>query len=335
MIEGQTVLVTGGLGFIGSALVRRLGERNQVIVFDNGWRRSPEAEAVLRAGTVKFIDGDVLVPDTLQGVLNGCDAVVHMAAIAGVSSYYQMPLRTMEVNLIGTYHVLDAARRAGSRLRRFVTLSTSEIFGPLAWRVGSNSPTQQGEMSDRRWTYAISKLAAEKLAFSFHWQHDLPIVALRPFNIYGPGQTGEGAIQRFATAALNAEPLRITGDGLQIRSWCYITDMIAAIEAALEKHAAVGRAYNIGNPRATITILDLAERVRTLTGSSSPVELVPHIGVDVDLRVPDISQAREDLDFEPRVGLDDGLRTTLDWYAAQQRQASAQFTGAATVGDGA
>jgi nucleoside-diphosphate-sugar epimerase len=313
-MEDRTVFLTGGLGFIGGALLRRLVDHNHVVVFDNAWRQSPDAAALTEHPHVTLVEGDILDPGALTRAMAGCDVVVHLAAIAGVSSYYKLPLRTMEVNLIGTHNVLNAAHALGP-LRRFVYFSTSEIFGPLTWRAGRDTPTRQGHPEDRRWTYAISKLAAEKLVQSHHWQHGLPAVILRPFNIYGPGQIGEGAIQRFATRALRGDALEVTGDGLQIRSWCFIDDMIDAIELVLNHDPAVGRAYNIGNPRSTITILNLAERIRDLTGSASAIVFVPHVGVDIDLRVPDITQAREDLGFEPKVGLDDGLRRAVDWYA--------------------
>lgn len=313
-MRGRTIFLTGGLGFIGGALLKRLVDLNRVVIFDNAWRRSPDADGLTRHPNVTLVEADILDEQAVAHAMAGADVVIHLAAIAGVSSYYKLPLRTMEVNLIGTHNVLTAAHHLGA-LHRFIYLSTSEIYGPLAWRAGRDTPTRQGHTEDRRWTYAISKLAAEKLVQSHHWQHDLPTVVLRPFNIYGPGQVGEGAIQRLTTRALRGEPLQVTGDGAQIRSWCFIDDMLDAIGLALEQPAAVGRSYNIGNPRATITILNLAERIRALADSSSPIELVPHIGVDIDLRVPDISDARDELGFNPKVDLEEGLRPTVNWYA--------------------
>jgi nucleoside-diphosphate-sugar epimerase len=314
MIQDREIFVTGGFGFIGSALVERLLPENRVTVFDSGHRCSPRFEALQRHPNLTVVKGDILDQAAVQAAIGTPDLVVHMAAVAGVSSYYRAPLRTMEVNLIGTRHVLEAALTAGSRLQRFVNLSTSEVFGPHAWRAKEAEGTAQGDPAERRWTYSISKLAGEKLALAYHWERDLPVVSLRPFNVYGPGQVGEGAIQIFVRRALANEPIEVTGDGIQIRSWCYIDDMVSAVEAALVRPAAVGRVYNIGNPQATVTTVELANRIRRIAGSTSRVVLVPHVGVDIDLRVPDISRAQADLGYEPGVDLDEGLRRAVQWY---------------------
>lgn len=310
----REIVVTGGLGFIGSALIRRLVAKDGVTVIDNARRRSPQFDAVASHPNVTVDLVDITDANAVAKAIGTPDVVVHMAAIAGVSSYYQMPLRTMEVNLLGTRNVLEAAWKANPSLSRFVYFSTSEIFGPHAWRAREDGMTAQGDIADRRWTYSISKLAGEKLAYAYHWQHGLPIVGLRPFNVYGEGQIGEGALQIFTRRALANEPISVTGDGSQIRSWCHVDDMVDATLAAMEKPAAVGRSYNVGNPAATATILQLAERVRDIVGSRSPIQFVPHQGTDVDLRVPDIGRARAELEFEPRVPLEAGLQRTIRWY---------------------
>ncbi len=313
-MKAANILITGGCGFIGSALLARLLPNNSVRVLDNGIRRTPLFDELAGHPNLALTEGDILDRDAVRRAIEDATIIVHMAAIAGVSSYYKAPLRTMQVNLLGTNNMLDAALELGSRLQRFVYVSTSEVFGPVAWRARETDPTQQGDLDDRRWTYGISKLAAEKLAMCFYWEHSLPVVSLRPFNVYGPGQVGEGAVQAFVSRAVDNEPLEVTGDGLQVRAWCYIDDMVSAVGAVLESDKAVGRTYNIGNPSTAITTLGLAQRVRDLTGSASSIGLVPHQGTDIDIRVPDISRARQDLGFEPKVGLDDGLRRTVDWF---------------------
>ncbi len=177
--------------------------------------------------------------------------------------------------------------------------------------------TCQGNIADRRWVYAISKLASEKLAYAYLWDHGLAICYVRPFNVYGPGQVGEGAISTFIYRALRGLPLRVTGDGYQIRAFCYIDDCCDAIDACLAKAGAVrGESFNIGNPSQPVTILELANRILQLTGSSSRIEFVSHAGTDVSYRCPSIEKASRYLGFVPRRSLDEGLRETIEWFRA-------------------
>jgi UDP-glucuronate decarboxylase len=160
----------------------------------------------------------------------------------------------------------------------------------------------------------VSKLAGEHLTYSYHKQYGLRSVTVRPFNVYGPGQVGEGAIHHFVVRAIRNQPLIIHGDGDQIRSWCYIDDMVDGILLCLEKEEAIGEVFNIGNPRVTITILGLAEKVIQLAGSSSQIIHVPKKYVDVELRIPSIEKARTLLGFEPKVDLNEGIKRTIEWY---------------------
>jgi nucleoside-diphosphate-sugar epimerase len=177
--------------------------------------------------------------------------------------------------------------------------------------------TSLGAVGEARWTYAVSKLATEHLALSYHKQYDLPTVSIRPFNIYGPRQVGEGAVHHFITRAIKGEPLHIHGDGSQIRSWCYIDDIVDGVLATLERPEAVGHAFNIGNPRSTVTIYQLAEQIIRLASSGSPLVLQPIDRTDVELRIPNIDKAKKLLGFEPRVNLEEGLLRTIYWYRSQ------------------
>jgi nucleoside-diphosphate-sugar epimerase len=175
--------------------------------------------------------------------------------------------------------------------------------------------TCQGNVADRRWVYAISKLAAEKLGYAYFWEHGLPICYVRPFNVYGPGQVGEGAISLFIYRALRGLPLQVTGDGSQVRAFCYIDDFCDAVDACLARAGTVrGQSFNIGNPGEPVTMLDLANRILRLTDSSSKIEFVPHAGEDVRYRSPSIEKASRDLGYAPRCTLDDGLRQTIEWF---------------------
>lgn len=312
MIEGRTVLLTGGAGFIGTALSRRLLEANRVVVFDNGHRDSLGTSGLLGHPNLRVIRGDVVDATAVREAIRGCQIVVHLAAIAGVDTVLRMPVATMKVSLIGTYNVLEAA--TAERVERLVDFSTSEVFGTYAYKVSESDVTTLGAVGEARWTYAVSKLATEHLAHTYHVQYGLPTLSIRPFNIYGPGQVGEGAIHRFVVRALAGETLEIHNDGSQIRAWCYIDDILDAVLLALESPAAVGQAFNVGNPRSVCTIFDLARHVIRMTGSRSDLKFVPWPHTDVELRIPNIDKARRLLGFEPQVDLEEGLARTVAWY---------------------
>jgi nucleoside-diphosphate-sugar epimerase len=236
-----------------------------------------------------------------------------MASIAGVDTVLKNPVVTMEVSLEGTLNALRAAHAVGG-VRRFIDFSTSEVFGSYAFRVREADVTSLGAVGEARWTYAVSKLATEHLAHNYYRQYQLPTCSIRPFNIYGPGQVGEGAVHAFVVRALRNEPIQIHNDGDQIRSWCFIDDIVNGIELALTRDEAVGESFNIGNPRSTVTIYHLARMVVELAKSSSPIHFVKWDFPDVQLRVPDVRKAEEKLGFRPQVELDVGLQRTIEWY---------------------
>ena len=313
MIRDATVLITGGAGFIGTALCRRLVQHNRIRILDN-LRRNALGEAGLdRHDNVQLVVGDVRDAAMVQQAVAGADYIVHMASIAGVDTVRKNPVATMEICLEGTMNVLRAAHEHG-RVQRMIDFSTSEVFGSYAFRVREADVTSLGAVGEARWTYAVSKLATEHLAHNYYRQYGLPTCSIRPFNIYGPGQVGEGAVHAFAVRALKNEPVLIHNEGDQIRSWCYIDDIVDGIELCLSRPEAVGESFNIGNPRSTVTIYQLARLVIQAAGSSSPIEFVPWDFADVELRVPDVKKAEQRLGYRARVDLDVGLERTLDWY---------------------
>ena len=210
-------------------------------------------------------------------------------------------------------NVIEAAHELG-RCRRFVDFSTSEVFGRYAYQVTEFDATSLGAVGEARWTYAVAKLATEHLALCYHRQYGFPSVTIRPFNIYGPRQVGEGAVHHFIVRALRNEPLQVHNDGAQIRSWCYIDDIIDATEHMLTAPEAVGHAFNIGNPRSTVTVYNLAQTIKRLAGSSSEIRCIRWDHPDVELRVPAVKKASELLGWSPRIDLEDGLLRTIDWY---------------------
>src|SRR5512136_518021 len=267
-IVGRRILLTGGAGFIGSHLVERLAPGNELVVFDN-LRRNALAEAGLdRHPHVTLTVGDVLDAEAVRAAARGCDTVIHLASIAGVDTVRQNPVLTMQVCLRGTMNVLEATYAQGG-CRRFIDFSTSEVFGRYAYNVTEWDATTLGAVGEARWTYAVAKLATEHLAMNYWKQYQLPTVSIRPFNIYGPRQVGEGAIHHFIVRALSAKPLTVHNDGSQIRAWCYVDDIVDGIMLALVRDQAVGHAFNIGNPRSTLTIHSLAKEIVRLASSAS------------------------------------------------------------------
>lgn len=313
MIRNAKILLTGGAGFIGGRLTAQLVDENKVVVFDNGHRDSLSQTKLARHENLTIVRGDVLDLDAVRRVADGADYIVHLAAIAGVDTVLTMPVTTMQVNIIGTYHVLEAAREQG-QVKRFIDFSTSEVFGVYAYKVREADLTSLGAVGEARWTYAVSKLATEHMAHNYHRQFGLPTVSIRPFNIYGPGQVGEGAIHRFIVQALKGDDITIHNDGSQIRAWCYVDDMVNGILQTLERPEAVGHAFNIGNPRSVVTIHNLAHQVARLSSSRSRIVHKEWKEQDVELRIPDIGKARELLGFEPQVDLEEGLLRTIEWY---------------------
>lgn len=323
MLHNATILITGGAGFIGTALTRRLleGPGNRVRIFDILRRNALREAGLDEHPRVELVVGDVCDAEALRTAMQGMQYVVHMASIAGVDTVLKHPVLTMEVALAGTMNALRAAVEAGG-VRRFLDFSTSEVFGSYAFRVREADVTSLGAVGEARWTYAVSKLATEHLAHNYWKEHQLPTCSIRPFNIYGPGQVGEGAIHAFVVRALRGEPLHVHNEGDQIRSWCYIDDIVDGILLAMTRVEAIGQSFNIGNPRSTITIYQLAHLITRLAESSSPVVSVRWDFADVELRVPDVQKAGKLLGFRPKTELEEGLARTIAWYRKKAESAA-------------
>jgi UDP-glucose 4-epimerase len=316
MIEDRKIFITGGAGFIGSSIIGRLVDHNEIVIYDNLSRDSLKDTYYRDHRNLKIIQGDILDYDKLARSMKGANIIIHLAAVAGIDTVIKSPIGTMKVNMLGTANMLEAAAQQ-DRLERVMDFSTSEVFGSYAFRSEENDSTALGAVGNARWTYAVSKLAAEHLAYSYYTEKKLPTVSIRPFNIYGPGQIGEGAVHHFIVNALQNRDLSIRGDGDQIRSWCYIDDLVDGVILCLEKPEAVGNSFNIGNPRGTITIHGLALAVVRVTYSKSRIIYAPRDYADVELRIPSIEKAKRLLGYNPQIPLEEGLRRTATWYYAK------------------
>jgi UDP-glucose 4-epimerase len=313
-LTGKRIFITGGAGFIGTTLAQRLVDANDVVAVDNLHRDALSGTPLAEHDRFTFHEADVLDADAVRELARGATHIVHCAGIAGVDTVLESPVRTMRVNVIGTYNVLEASAATLDTLERFVDFSTSEVFGTHAFNVSEGQVSTIGSVGEARWTYAVSKLAGEHMSHAYHDELGLPTVTVHPFNIYGPGQIGGGAIRAFIEAALAGRDLVIHGDGSQIRAWCYVEDMVEGTLLCLERPEAVGQSFNIGNPRSTVTVYDLAQRIKRLTGCPSDLVFQPLHYADVELRIPNVQKAREVLGFDAKVDLDDGLAKTIAWY---------------------
>jgi len=308
------VFITGGAGFIASHLIERLVDQHRVTIYDNLHRNAFRFTHLDGHANLTFIQGDVLDAEKLAASMAGADVCVHAAAIAGIYSVGKKATLTMKVNFLGAYHALEAAVRNG--VKRFVDFSTSEVYGPFVYRGKETDETTLGPVGEKRWVYAVSKLASEHFAHCYEEEHGLSVTSVRPFNVYGPRQIGEGAVQQMVRRALSGEDITVFNDGTQIRSWCYVGDFADGLERVLAREEAKSEVFNLGNPQATITVLGLAETIVRMTGSRSRLVFKPHPGPEVEMRVPDISKARNLLGFDPKVGLEEGLGRCIEWYRA-------------------
>ena len=315
-------LITGGAGFIGSHLAESLLERgDSVTVLDD-----------LSTGSIRNIEHLKGHPDfhyeidsvenkpLLAELVDGADQVFHLAAAVGVRLVLESPVRTIEINVRGTELVLAAACK--KRKKVFIA-STSEVYGKsrdIPFR--EDGDLVIGATTRGRWSYACSKALDEFLAIAYWRERRCPTVIARFFNTVGPRQTGRYGmvVPRFVSQALRNDPITVYGDGQQSRCFGHVKDTVNAAIALMDSDATVGEVYNIGNDE-EITILELAERIRELSGSESPIEFIPYCEAfgenfeDMPRRVPSLEKIRRTVGYDPRYGLDDVLEAVIEFYS--------------------
>jgi UDP-glucose 4-epimerase len=312
-IKNTRVCITGGAGFIGSHLAAQLVDDNEIVVYDNLHRNAIQFAHLDGHKNLTFIKGDVMDPAATRQAVAGCQIVIHCAAIAGVYSVDRNAVTTIEVNMLGTNNVVRAALASG--VQRFVEFSTSEVYGPFIHKGKEDDFATIGPVGENRWVYAASKLASEHLSFAHYKEDGLPLTIVRPFNVYGPRQVGDGAIRGMTLQALQNADITLYNDGTQIRAWCYVDDFVDGVLRCAENPDAIGQAFNLGNPQGTITNFELANMIIRLTNSKSDIVFKPHPGPEVDLRVPSIEKAQALLGYRPTVSLEAGISRTIRWYA--------------------
>jgi UDP-glucose 4-epimerase len=316
-------LITGGAGFIGSHLAEQLLDQGHgVIVLDNLSTGSIENIRHLKAHErFSYAIDSITNESLLAELIDRSDVVFHLAAAVGVKLIVEQPVYTIETNVHGTEVVL---KHANKKKKLVIIASTSEVYGKSAdvpFREAADLVL--GPSVKHRWAYACSKLIDEFLALAYWKEKKLPVVIVRLFNTVGPRQTGQYGmvLPTFVRQALDGHPITVFGDGTQSRSFTYVGDVVDALIRLAGDKRAVGEVFNIGN-MGEVTIADLAARVKSMTGSCSPIHYIPYDQAyeagfeDMPRRVPDISKIREFMGYEPKMQLDDIIRTVIEHMRA-------------------
>ncbi len=303
------ILITGGAGFLGSHLARLyINKGSHVTVLDDlSTGSKSNLVYISNHPNFEFIEADVRDPINVQA-----DIIFNFACPASPVHYQHDPVKTMETNLLGMSNVLKLALANNSRV---VQASTSEVYGDP--HESPQTETYWGNVNPIgiRSCYDEGKRGAETLCYDYRRQHGLDIRVVRIFNTYGPNMAvNDGrVVSNFIVQALTSQKISLYGDGKQTRSFCYVQDLIKAIDSVANTSNAIESPINIGNPR-EMTIKELAETVIALIGSDSVIEYLPLPADDPKQRQPDISRARDVLDWEPKISLEDGLKATIEYF---------------------
>ena len=312
MISGKKIFITGGAGFIASKLIQNLINKNRITVYDNFFRNTLKKTDLIGHKNLNIIKGDILNFNKLKNKMRNHEIIIHAAAIAGIDTVIKNPVLTMNVNMIGTANVLEAAYKNNIK-GKIVEFSTSEIFGNYAFKSSEKTNAVAGSAGEARWSYAVSKLAGEHLAAAYFKKYKLPVVSVRPFNVYGPGQTGEGAMMIFIKKALKNQNIYIYGEGSQIRAWCYVDDFVDCLIKIIGKKNIEGESFNIGNSKAIVTIYGLAQIICKVLNSKSKIIFKKSLSADVELRIPSVEKIKNKLNFQSKINLDEGIVKTAEW----------------------
>lgn len=316
--SGNTYLITGGSGFVGSHLTDALLARGDSVVVLDDLSTGRTANLAHHAGhpRMRVVRGSVLDELVVDELVHECDVVVHLAAAVGVKLIVERPLRSLTTNIRGSEIVIEAAHRYR---RKILVTSTSEIYGK-----NSTGPLPEG--ADRilgspdivRWAYSTAKAVEEILANAYHQERGLPSIVVRLFNTVGPRQSPAYGmvIPRLVRQALAGVPLTVHGDGTQTRCFAHVRDVVRALLLLLDDERAVGRTFNVGSSD-EVSILELAKLIIELSGSTSGVDLVSYAQAygsgfeDMTRRVPDTGRLRELTGWTPALSLDDILLETI------------------------
>ena len=320
-------LITGGAGFIGSHLAETLLKHGaEVAVIDD-----LSTGSILNIDHLKpnrrfqYVLDTVMNRAVMSEIVDRADVIVHLAAAVGVRLIVESPVRTIETNIKGTELVLDLASK---KKKKVIIASTSEVYGKASKiPFCEDDDLVMGATNKGRWSYACSKMIDEFLALAYWKEKQVPTVVARLFNTVGPRQTGRYGmvVPRFISQARKGEPITVYGDGTQRRCFTFVGDVVQALVALSEHPGAVGEVYNLGNTE-EVTILDLAQRAKGLTGSSSPIIFVPYEQAyaagfeDMPRRVPSLDKIHRLIGYRPTLGLDGILKSVNEYFEQRERR---------------
>ncbi|MDZ7267420.1 MAG: GDP-mannose 4,6-dehydratase [candidate division KSB1 bacterium] len=320
------VLITGGAGFIGSHLTDALLQRGHTVtIIDDLSTGKLENIAHVRAfPNFHFAIETIMNETVMDRLVSECDLIFHLASAVGVELIVNRPVEVIERCVLGTEIVLKIANRYK---RKVLLTSTSEVYGKSTKVPFSEEDDRiLGPTTKSRWSYSCSKAIDEFLALAYYKEMKLPVVIVRLFNTVGPRQTGQYGmvVPRFVQAAMHNKPLRVYGDGTQSRCFGYVGDVVQALIALASHPQAVGQIFNIGSNE-EVTIMELAERVRAIIGSSSEIVKVPYSEAyeagfeDMQRRVPDLTKIKRLIGYEPSVKLDQIIRSIWEYFQEKEK----------------
>ncbi len=320
------ILITGGAGFIGSHLTDALLQRgHNVTIIDDLSTGKLENIAHVRAfPNFHFAIESIMNEAVMDRLVSECDLIFHLASAVGVELIVNRPVEVIERCVLGTEIVLKTANRYKKKV---LITSTSEVYGKSNKVPFSEEDDRiLGPTTKSRWSYSCSKAIDEFLALAYFKEMRLPVVIVRLFNTVGPRQTGQYGmvVPRFVQAAMHNKPLRVYGDGTQSRCFGYVGDVVQALIALASHPQAVGQIFNIGSNE-EVTILELAERVKTIIGSSSEIVKVPYAEAyeagfeDMQRRMPDLSKIKRLIGYEPTVKLDQIIRYIWEYFQEKEK----------------
>jgi UDP-glucose 4-epimerase len=305
------ILTTGGVGFIGAAVAQSLiAQGHEVHVLD---------KYDVQLTHCKYFRGSVLDQWAVLDAMEGCDYVIHLAALLGVYMSTNHALECLDVNILGTRNVLECAVK--SRVKKVLFSSSSEVYGePKVIPIPETAPLAPKS------EYGVSKVVGEEYCRAYHRRFGLPFSIVRFFNVYGDRQRDDFVMSVFTNAALMGKPLNLNGDGNQVRAFCYVEDVVDGVTKVLFSDKTAGGVYNLGNPDAAVSMRDLALKIVREAGQpESLIQRTPSgtedrtLARDIQNRLPDITKARETVGFNPRVTLEEGIRRVLATKQTQLR----------------
>ncbi len=334
----MNVLITGGAGFVGSHLAETLLQRGQhvTIIDDLSTGRMENIAHIRQFPHFRFAIETIMNEAVMDRLVSECDVIYHLASAVGVELIVNRPVEVIERCILGSEVVLKIANRYKKKV---LITSTSEVYGKSSKVPFSEEDDRiLGPTTKSRWSYSCSKAIDEFLALAYHKEKQLPVVLVRLFNTVGPRQTGQYGmvVPRFVQAAMNNQTIRVYGDGTQSRCFGYVGDVVNAITMLMDHPGSIGQIFNIGSTE-EVSIMELAQRVKTLTGSKSEIVKIPYEQAyeqgfeDMARRVPDLTKIKKLIGYTPKVKLDDIILRVRDYFAGQEHDsktvaANSQFT---------